>query len=243
VIVARFRRWASESFLRAEHQNLGNIVRLLEPGGPETGVVDLGYDDGSRTALFARAVGTTRVHGLEIVEERAQLARGRGIEVEAADLNARLPFEESTFDVVCSNQVIEHVHDTDTFTGEVFRILKPGGYAVVSTENLASWHNIGALALGWQPFSLTNVSKVALGLWNPVALHRGVAETPLPSWQHMRVFSYRGLRELFDLHGFDVEALVGAGYYLPAQVARLDGRHAAFLALKARRAVGTGPAV
>jgi hypothetical protein len=30
--------------------------------------------------------------------------------------------------------------------------------SLVSTENLASWHNVAALIAGWQPFSLANVS-------------------------------------------------------------------------------------
>jgi hypothetical protein len=98
---------------------------------------------------------------------------------------------------------------------------------VVSTENLASWHNIGALILGWQPFSLTNVSYRSLG--NPLSLHRGKT-WPWESWQHVRVFAYRGLRELFEAHGFMVEAVLGAGYFpLPSAFGRSDPRQAMFL--------------
>lgn len=48
-----------------------------------------------------------------------------------------------------SNQVIEHLYDTDNFVAEVHRILRSGGTAVVSTEKAASWHT-GSLLLGWQ---------------------------------------------------------------------------------------------
>ena len=92
--------------------------------------------------------------------------------------NDRLPYDDESFDVVCSNQVIEHLARTDNFVSEILRVLRPGGYAVTSTENLASWHNIAALALGWQPFSLSNVSKV-LGLGNPLAIYRSaILATP-----------------------------------------------------------------
>jgi SAM-dependent methyltransferase len=152
-------------------------------------------------------------------------------------LSQALPYEDGTFDLVVSNQVIEHLPDTDTFVREAFRVLKPGGRAVVSTENLASWHNVASLFLGWQPFSLTNVSEDAMAVGNPLGLHRGEEGERRG---HLRVFAYRGLRELFALHGFAVEGILGAGYYpLPGSFARLDPRHAHFLALGARRPTAT----
>lgn len=214
--------------------NVANIARLLRRERADR-FLDLGCDDGERTVEVARAASAHEVHGLEIVEERARLAEARGVDVRIGDLGDRFPYDSAGFDVVCSNQVIEHVRDTDNFVAETHRVLRPGGCAVVSTENLASWHNIGALVMGWQPFSLTNVSGTGLGVGNPVALHRD-EEPRLESWQHVRVFAYRGLRELLEAHGFVVEAVAGAGYYpFPSWLARLDPRHAAFLAVRARR--------
>ncbi len=227
--------WAERSFDRALEQNVDNVVRLLDGTPPNAALLDLGCDDGSLTVRLAEAVDARTVHGVELVDERARLAAGRGIDVHRGDLNASLPYDDETFDVVCSHQVIEHLSDTDTFVREIFRVLKPGGCSITSTENLAGWHNIGALLFGWQPFSLGNVSDTALGLGNPLAVHRGEQDVR-SSWQHLRVFAHRGLRELFTAHGFDVEAVVGAGYYpLPRFVARLDSRHAAFLTVTARR--------
>lgn len=218
----------------ANEQNLRNIEQGLKSGAPHAKLLDLGCDDGERTLTFARAARATEVHGVEVVDERAALARARGIEVAIADLTRPLPYDDGRFDGVVSNQVIEHLADTDTFVAEIRRVLRPGGLAVVSTENLASWHNIGALLLGWQPFSLTNVSSTRLGVGNPAALHRG-EESGLETWQHLRVFSFRGLRELFEAHGFRVDRLLGAGYYpLPARLGRLEPRHAAFLTIVAR---------
>ena len=176
------------------------------------------------------------MHGIELVAEAADQARSRGIDVTVADLNQPLPYPDRSFDVVCSNQVIEHLADTDLFVTETRRIVKPGGYTVCSTENLAGWHNIAALVLGWQPFSLTNVTAQTGGLGNPAALHRNRPDSNRHSWQHERVFAYRGLNELFSAHGFTIEAVAGAGYFpLPRHLARLDPRHAAFLTVKARR--------
>jgi SAM-dependent methyltransferase len=215
--------------------NVENIIDLFEPGSAETAFLDLGCDDGSLTARFGAAVGTENLHGIELVEERARLASERGVEVRTHDLRDPLPYEDESFDVVCSNQVIEHLPDTDEFVAETFRVLRPGGYTICSTENLASWHNVAALLFGWQPFSLSNVSAKLSGVGNPLAVHRAEPHY-LSSWEHMRVFAYRGLKELFAAHGFLVERIIGAGYFpLPAGLGRKEPRHAALLTVKARR--------
>lgn len=229
------RRWGVGAFARATQQNVQNVERLLAAAAPGGKLLDLGCDDGSRTRAFAAAANASEVHGLELVEARARLARERGVRVEIADLNSRFPYPDGTFDVVVSNQVLEHVWDLENFLGETHRVLRPDGLVVASTENLASWHNVLALTLGWQPFSTANVTRHRLGLGNPLAILRGdrVAER---ASEHVHVLAHRGLRELFELHGFDVEELVGAGYYpLPRIVARLDPRHSAFLTVRGRR--------
>lgn len=211
--------------------NLANISLALKD---HTGrLVDLGCGDGERTLAFARAARVTDPHGVDVTGPDLAVARARGIAVTEADLNGRLPFEDGSFDVVVSNQVIEHLNDTDTFVSECRRLLSDGGVCVCSTENLASWHNIAALAFGWQPFSLTNVSLERVGLGNPLAIHRD-EDAGLRSWQHLRVFAYRGLQELFVAHGFRHVRVMGAGYYpLPARTGRRDPRHAAFLTVRA----------
>ena len=153
----------------------------------------------------------------------------------SCDLGERLPFEDGTFDAVVSNQVIEHVFDTDHFVAESHRVLKPGGLLVASTENLASWHNVAALALGWQPFSLSNVTRMRAGIGNPLAIHRADPAGPPRSLQHFRVFSYRRLRELVETHRFNDVSIRGAGYFpLRTSLGRLDPRHAAFVTVTGR---------
>jgi SAM-dependent methyltransferase len=214
-------------------QNHAVIGRLLAQ--PCRKLVDLGCHDGARTGVFAAAANAEQVLGVEVDEDAARLAEERGIDVLRADLNQPLPIADAEFDIVVSNQVIEHLGDTDRFVSESFRIVRPGGLVVTSTENLASWHNIIALVAGWQPFSLTNISQTRLGVGNPLAVHRG--ETPVSTLHaHNRVFAYRGLRELYEAHGFEVECVTGVGYFpLASRVGRWDPRHAAFLTLAARR--------
>lgn len=221
-------------FESAANLNRQNILDSI-PNMPQGKLLDLGCDDGKWTMELARRMGTTSVFGLEIVAFRAQEAQRMGVNVTMGDLSTKLPFKDHEFDVIHANQVIEHVPDVDVFTAEIFRVLKPGGYVVVSTENGSSWHNIFASILGWQIFSLTNMSEKVQGVGNPMALHRGAANH-LKSWTHKVIFNYRGLKEFFAAYSFESIGIRGSGYYpLPSWMGRIDPRHAHFVTLVGRK--------
>jgi methionine biosynthesis protein MetW len=224
-------------FEATEEENRRVILSLAEPR-PGGRLLDLGCGDGSLTVRVAQAAQAAEVHGVEFVEHIAAAARARGVEVAAADLGRRLPYDDASFDVVHSNQVIEHLPHTDAFMREIRRLLKPEGYAIVSTNNLASWHNVASLVVGWQPAPCHVSDEIVLG--NPVNFAEGDA-SPTPGQTHLRVFTGRALAALAAHHGLRADRLLGAGYYpLPAAVARplarLDARHAAFLVHRYARA-------
>jgi SAM-dependent methyltransferase len=232
-IARRYRLAGRRIWARAFEQNNRNIHDALAAHAPRELLLDLGCDDGERTTRWADAAGARAVHGVETVARRAQLALERGVSVMTADLGDPLPFDDQMFDAVVSNQVIEHLFDTDLFLAEAFRVLRPGGIVVTSTENLASWHNIVALLFGWQPFSLTNVSAVG-AIGNPMGLMvNGDIPHTLPgevTWQHRRVFAKRGLVSLHEAHGFAALDCRGAGYYpLPRRLGDVNPTHAAFI--------------
>jgi methionine biosynthesis protein MetW len=205
------------------------ILDALRPR-PGATVLDLGCGDGAFTARVGERVGAGRLLGVEVESYEAQTAEARGVEVVQADLREPLPFEDASIDVVHSNQVIEHLADTDLFLREIRRFLRPDGYAVVSTNNLASWHNVIALALGWQP-PVSHVSDIVV-VGNPMDFMEGHLGEDVH--MHLRLFTGRALAELAAYHGLRPELAQTAGYYpLPARAARiatrLDRRHGAYL--------------
>ena len=168
--------------------------------------------------------------GFELIDELAERARERGVEVTVGDLGERWPYDDGSVDVVHSNQVIEHVPYTDHFMAEIRRVLKPGGYAIVSTNNLSSWHNIGSLVAGWQPTPCHVSDEVIVG--NPANMMEGAAGSR--GQMHLRVFTGKALAALARHHRLDVQQDLGAGYYplpprLARPLARVDRKHAAFL--------------
>ncbi len=207
---------------------------ILESMPPRDGarLLDLGCGDGRWTLEVARHLGATEIHGVELLEERAIEARERGVDVLVADLSGPLDaYQDASFDVIHSNQVIEHVRETDCFLREIRRLLRPDGYALLSTNNLASWHNIVSLVLGWQPMPCNVSDRVNVG--NPLDLfdHR---ERASRGQTHLRVFTGRALTELAGYHGLRAVSERSAGYYpfpsrIAEQLARIDRRHGAFL--------------
>ena len=51
-----------------------------------------------------------------------------------------IPFEDGEFDVVYSNGVIHHTPNTMKLVGEIYRVLKPGGKAIIMVYAEQSWH-------------------------------------------------------------------------------------------------------
>jgi SAM-dependent methyltransferase len=217
-------------FRATEAENRRAILAALEPRAGAR-LLDLGTSEGEFTMRVAERLGAASVSGVELIEEHAAVARGRGIDVLRADLDEGLPFEDGAFDVVHANQVIEHVRRTDTFLRETRRVLAPDGLACISTNNLSSWHNVFSLAVGLQPMPAHVSDEVILG--NPLNPLDGLPHADLGR-THLRLFTGRALTELCEHHGLERVSLRTAGYYpLPPHVARLavriDPTHAAFL--------------
>jgi 2-polyprenyl-3-methyl-5-hydroxy-6-metoxy-1,4-benzoquinol methylase len=61
------------------------------------------------------------------------------------DLNIPLPGQDDAFDVVVAPEVIEHLENPRFMVREIYRILRPGGTAVVTTPNNESWRSLIAL--------------------------------------------------------------------------------------------------
>jgi 2-polyprenyl-3-methyl-5-hydroxy-6-metoxy-1,4-benzoquinol methylase len=56
------------------------------------------------------------------------------------------------FGVVYCGELIEHVFNPDKVIRDIYRVLKNGGLAIITTPNLACWYNRIAMLLGYQPF-------------------------------------------------------------------------------------------
>jgi len=187
--------------------NRNNILSLIKKD-QSSRFVDLGCDDGNLTYGMAKKIGTKSIYGLEIDQARLVECTKKGICIIAGDLNGGVPFKSNSFDIVLSNQVIEHVFDTDLLLREIHRILKPEGYAIISTNNISSWTNIVALLFGKQPFPNHVSDEFLPGMF----LSRDQVLPP-GTIAHRRVFSFPSLAGLLKYHHFKIIKKKGSGFY------------------------------
>lgn len=225
-----FKNFFAGIYNSAGELNINNIISLIDCN-KSAKLIDLGCDDGDMTMKIARKLQSKDITGIDIIEDELIKAKEKKIKTYKMDLNNKLEFKDESFDVIHANQVIEHIADVDLFMSEIKRILKKGGYVIISTENASSWCNIVASIMGWQIFSLTNFSKYRQGIGNPFALNSDSKE--YSSWNHVRIWNIRGLKDYFELLGFKVVKICGAGYFpLPALFGRFDVTHSHFITYK-----------
>lgn len=105
-------------------------ARMLEDLGhplpPGAAVLDLGCGDGDLVSAYRRAGYEALGADLDAGPIAASPVREhlRPIPTEGP---YRLPFDDASFDLVASDQVLEHVRDYRATLAEVRRVLKPGG--------------------------------------------------------------------------------------------------------------------
>lgn len=223
-------------YYRVERKNRAVILDMTEEN-PGATLLDCGCSNGDFTTKIAYRIGTQSVYGIEFMDEIAKEAEENGVSVYHANLDCEFTIENDTVDVVVANQIIEHLYNPDRFVKEVYRVLKKGGYAIVSTPNLASVHNLFALLFGKQPFPAHASTELILG--NSFDPKHGLKHGSKGEI-HVRVFTYDALTELFEYYGFRVEKTVGVGYYpfpdvIAQGLARIDKKHAVYLTLKVRK--------
>lgn len=198
-------------------------------------VLDIGFYRGELSVERFKNIKHPDIYGIDISKEAIKSGKIFNIKSIKHNLEKGIPFKSDYFDIISANQIIEHLINIDLFVSEIFRVLKPNGYVVLSTENLSSWHNIFALTLGWQAFSQHISYKSFIG--NPLRLQKRKGES---EDIHIKIFTPRGLKDLFTIYNFKVEVAFDAGYYpfwgLPSYLlSKLDPTHCAFIGIKARK--------
>ncbi|HWB47772.1 MAG TPA: methyltransferase domain-containing protein [Stellaceae bacterium] len=99
--------------------------------GRDAAVLDVGSGAGTNLRML-RELGFLRVTALDYSEEALRFCRDKGFgRLSRGDICA-LPFADGSFDLVLATDIIEHVDDDLGALGEIRRVLRPGGMALVS---------------------------------------------------------------------------------------------------------------
>lgn len=141
-------------------------------GRPPGRLLEVGCGNGRLLTLLQR--WGWEVAGVDFDGNAVEHARQRGMAVRQGDL-ASQNYADASFDVVLTHHVLEHLPDPEATLREVFRILRPGGLALMVTPNAASLGRrvFGMHWRGWEP-------PRHLHLFNPVSARRLARQCDLP---------------------------------------------------------------
>lgn len=107
-----------------------------------------------------------------------------------------IPFAGDSFDAIYSMGTIEHFDETEEAVVEMFRVLRPGGTAIVGVPNR------------WDPF----LRPVLVMLLSGLGLY---------GYGYEKSYSRRALREMLQRAGFEVKAETGI-LFMPGGLRILD---------------------
>jgi SAM-dependent methyltransferase len=239
-------------YLDMVEKRLAAQLEHIQAQGAEI-FLDLGCHVGYNTDRVRKVLRSAQALGLEFDPVSIRDARDRGIDVVRHDLNQPLPLKSNTVDITAAFDVLEHLVETWQIIGEVYRVLKPGGFVLIDCPNLSAWHNIFALVLGFQPSSGPHLISLADSDFRFVeAMHqrdhdlsnKQQVETASKSKMHRHIVvpAYRSLRRVLVKAGFAIEGSWGFGYYpFPPIIAdwlcKIDMGHVHHYIIKARKPV------
>lgn len=167
-------------------------------------ILELGCGDGS-LAREMKTLLRAEVYGVDLSEKALTVASKRGIIIKKADLNKRFPFGDRSFDLVISDQVIEHIYDTNSFISESRRVIKDSGRLIIITPNLSFWMNRILFLLGVYPIFLeVSVKNNTFGL-----SFLKIFMSDKRALGHIRVFNSGALIDLLRSEGFTIERIRG----------------------------------
>jgi 2-polyprenyl-3-methyl-5-hydroxy-6-metoxy-1,4-benzoquinol methylase len=191
---------------------LRKLLDFEYKNNPNATFLDVGCGSCQMThKLFKNFKITSNVYGIDIFPEDIQ----KKFTLSKVDLEKdRFPFDEK-FDVVISNQVIEHLLNKDHLIKESYRVLKQGGKLIISTENISSFDNILSLLLGQEPISQHTGSEFHTNsILSPHFMKKYESEEG-NKYLHKNVCSYYGLKRLMQIHGFKIREIKTFGNFIP----------------------------
>lgn len=142
---------------------------------PLSQAIDLGAGAGELATLLKSQID--KITCVDYAKGYVQALRKQGFTAVQADLNQPLQFPSHQFDLVTSLEVIEHLVNHELFLEEINRLLKPKGYLLISTPNIAWW--------GYR-------------------LEAFLGRPPKKEGYHLRFFTYNTLTELLEQSGFKI---------------------------------------
>jgi 2-polyprenyl-3-methyl-5-hydroxy-6-metoxy-1,4-benzoquinol methylase len=156
-------------------EHLHRYIEALKYCSANDKILDLACGTGFGTDLLAAATTNTVIGGdiadIAITECNIQWQRPN-LKFHVID-GTKLPFNNSSFDVVVSFETIEHTVSYNKMLEEFSRILKPGGIAIISTPNFTINSPTGKIINPFhtQEFTYFELNLILASIFSDVSIH------------------------------------------------------------------------
>jgi ubiquinone/menaquinone biosynthesis C-methylase UbiE len=168
---------------------------MLNAAAPLAGkrVLEFGCGLGTYMHEMRRFVPAPQVFGFDVELDRLIEGQRRGVDGMLGAVGESLPFADATFDIVFTNEVLEHVQDDRAAAREIARVLRRGGRSVNFVPNrLYFFETHGIYWRGHYQFG-----NKPLVNWLPDGLRNKLAP-------HVRAYTAHGIRSIFSGAGLRV---------------------------------------
>ena len=129
----------SDRSVRGERMNrLIREIQRVYGARKDLRILDVGCGKGWHLD-FLRSKGYPKVRGLEVTKHAIEAVKARGLEIDKGLLEEQA-YPEGFWDVIYTDQVVEHLEEPQRVLKEIYRVLKKGGIFWLSVPNTNAWH-------------------------------------------------------------------------------------------------------
>lgn len=215
-------KWGENILTKQElYQREIKSIRLIENLNIKKGkFLDIGCGLGFfMQELQKKTKQSLELFGVDYSEYNLRKARKLPFNFKFCDIEKGIPYGDEVFNIIYAAEVIEHLYNPDKLIHECYRLLKPGGYAIITTPNLVVWYNRILILFGIQPlFYETSTKSPKIGAGILSSIKKG--NIPVG---HVRIFTVRAMKDLLESEGFEVVGVEGAHFAaLPKPLRMLD---------------------
>jgi 2-polyprenyl-3-methyl-5-hydroxy-6-metoxy-1,4-benzoquinol methylase len=113
------------------------VMELAKPYLHDARILVAGAGEGSLEYKLIQS--GVHPHNIRSLDWDPKTFKLDNVNIQFCDLNNQIPFEDNSFDICFSTEVIEHLHNPQNLIDETYRVLKPTGILFLSTPNVHSY--------------------------------------------------------------------------------------------------------